>query len=113
MNPEQRMDFEVKEARHLRTIISIGLVLVLGGIVAAYIYFGMQLARETVPSDVIVETPLEETSPTVDAIEAALKNAPLATPEEVQAIEAALDGTELASPEEVEAIQAALGQPTE
>ncbi len=107
------MDFEAKEARHLRTIISVGLVLVLGAIVAAYIYFGMQLARETAPSDVLVETAPEETTPTIDAIEAALENAPLATPEEVQAIEAALEGTELASPEDVAAIQAALGQPTE
>jgi hypothetical protein len=112
MNLEQRMEFETKEARHLRTIISIGLVLVLAGIVAAYIYFGMQFAKVAAPVDVPVEDINTDLSG-LEAIEAALQNAPVATPEEMAEIEAALENAPVAETADLEAIQQALGQPTE
>jgi predicted ABC-type exoprotein transport system permease subunit len=95
MNPERGMEFEAKEAKYLRTIISVGLVLVLVGIVATYIYYGMQFAREAVPSNV-AEVPVVETTSTMEAIEAALENAPVASPEEFAAIEAALENAPVA-----------------
>jgi hypothetical protein len=107
MNPERRMEFEAKEAKHLRTIISAGLVLVLVGIVATYIYYGMQFAREAAPPDVAEVAPVE-TAPDMEAIMKALENAPVATPEEFAAIEAALENAPVATPEEFAAIEAAL-----
>jgi cell division protein YceG involved in septum cleavage len=89
------MDFEAKEAKHLRTIISAGLILVLLGIVATYIYYGMQFAREVAPSD-IAEVPPVEATTDMEAIMKALENAPVATPEDFAAIEAALENAPVA-----------------
>jgi hypothetical protein len=107
MNPELPV-VNAREAKHLRMIITSGLTLLLLGIVAAYIYFGMQLAKQ----DPVVEPmPLPEISATPDEqkIFEALQTAPQTADEAmVEAVGQALETADKAPTADPEAIRRAL-----
>lgn len=90
MNPEQPISMNPRDAKHLRMIITIGLVLVLVGILAAYIYYGMRLASQSTNSE---NLPVQEApvAPNQAEILKALEAAPAASPEETEAMLEALD----------------------
>lgn len=90
MNPEQPMNINSREAKHLRIIITTGLLLVLVAILAAYIYYGMRLAQQA-PADQTVETETESVSPDQAEILKALEAAPVATEAEAEAVLNALE----------------------
>ncbi len=97
-------------AKTLRTIILLGLIGILACIVAAYIYFGMQHAKQSAVPPVS-----EEGAPTnvVDreAILSALENAtPTVSPEEQALIVEGLETAPQATPAERAAILEALAQ---
>jgi hypothetical protein len=110
MNPERRIEFEAKEARNLRMIISTGLVLVLCAIVGTYIYYGMQFARESAPADIAVESD-PVLSPDATTIFQALESAPIASAETTQVIKDALSQNEPVPTPEAAAMREALGHP--
>jgi len=94
MNPEQPINHaRATEAKHLRMIITAGLVLVLVGIVFAYIYYGMQLAKQADPSIVVEEsTPIsddERTRAILEALERATSTPTADMEEMMQALESA------------------------
>ncbi len=78
MNPETpiKQSGEVKQAKFLRYIITGGLLLVLFAIVFAYIYFGMQLAKQADPVPVVDSEPTISEDDRTRAILQALENAP-------------------------------------
>lgn len=107
MNPEQPISINPHEAKHLRTIITVGLVLLLIGILAAYIYYGMRLASESV---VAPETPITEAAASPDQAEIlkALESAPIASNEDTEAVVNALESAPTASEADRNAILDAL-----
>lgn len=107
MNPEQPINLQSKEARNLRLIIVVGLILVLLAILATYIYYGMQLAKQ--PAEV---TPEEPVFSETDRIIKALETAPLATPEQFEAVAEALESAPVQQPTNMDAMLEALGEPT-
>jgi hypothetical protein len=78
MNPEQSMSHNqhARQAKYLRVIITIGLGTILLGLVAAYIYYGMQLAKAPTADIVPVETTQVSEDERTRAILEALENAP-------------------------------------
>ncbi len=66
----------VKQAKFLRYIITGGLLLVLFAIVFAYIYYGMQLAKQGDPVPVTESVPVMSEEDRTRAILEALENAP-------------------------------------
>lgn len=108
MNPEQPMGAQSKEARNLRLIIVVGLVLVLLAIVTAYIYYGMQFAKHTT-----APTPEEPVLSESDRIMQALESAPVASPEDFAAVNAALEGAEVTTTANPADILKAMGEPAE
>jgi hypothetical protein len=109
MNPELHLNDQTSPAqtKHLRGIITVGLLLVLVAIVAGYIYYGIQLASQE-------DVPLAETVPTSggderrQAILDALVNAPTATPEERAEVLKALESAPVVDPERRSAVLEAL-----
>ena len=103
---------ELARAKILRTIITIGLSLCLLAIVAGYIYYGMQVAKNP-PVDTVVETSeIPEMTPSAAEIFTALEAAPVTSPENITAVVEALTRSEsAASAEERESILDALGYP--
>jgi Na+-transporting methylmalonyl-CoA/oxaloacetate decarboxylase gamma subunit len=107
MNPEQPISINPREAKHLRTIITVGLVLLLVAILAAYIYYGMSLATKSAGTP---EVPVAEVQMSPDAAEIlkALEAAPAASPEDTEAVVKALETAPSASDAERQAILEAL-----
>ena len=94
------------EAKHLRTIITIGLCLCLLAILAAYIYFGMKLASAPdVPIEPVVEEPLP---PDQAEILQALEAAPIVSNENTEAVVKALEAASSTSETDRQAILEAL-----
>lgn len=89
MNLEQPITINPQEAKHLRTIITAGLVLLLLAILAVYIYYGMRLATKTTN----IEPLPEVVPPTPGQVEIinALENAPIASEIETEAVVKALE----------------------
>ncbi len=103
---------EITQAKVLRTIITIGLVLCLLAIVAGYIYYGMQVAKAPAVDTATNTAVTTEMSPSAAEILEALEAAPTASPESSKAtVEALESATETATPEEQKAILDALGYP--
>ncbi len=107
MNPEQPISINPREAKHLRAIITVGLVLLLVAILAAYIYYGMRLASKSAD---IAEMPVAETlvSPDQAEILKALESAPIASNEDTEAVVNALESAPTASEADRNAILDAL-----
>ncbi len=107
MNPEQPISINPREAKHLRTIITLGLVLVLVAILAAYIYYGMSLATKSAsnPEMPVAEAPV---SPDQAEILKALEAAPVASPEDTEAVVKALEAAPDTSEADRQAILEAL-----
>lgn len=89
MNPEQPVALNPQEAKHLRTIITAGLVLLLLAILAVYIYYGMRLATKTPDGQPLPE--VESQTPVQAEIIKALEAAPVATEAETEAVVSALE----------------------
>jgi hypothetical protein len=107
MNPEQPISINPREAKHLRTIITAGLVLLLVAILAAYIYYGMRLATKSAGTP---EAPVAEAPMSADQAQIlkALEAAPIASPEETEAIVNALEAAPDTSETDRQAILDAL-----
>lgn len=76
INPETTINTSEKTTKNLRLIVTVGLVLVLIGILCAYIYYGMYLAKQSdAPEN--VNNP-EQVIDANQAIIDALENAPVA-----------------------------------
>ncbi len=107
MNPEQPISINPRDIKHLRTIITIGLVLLLMAILAAYIYYGMRLATKSGDTP---ETPVAEAPMAPDAAEIfkALEAAPLASPSDTEAVVNALEAAPSANESDRQAILEAL-----
>ncbi len=112
MNPENPVQFSPREAKNLRHIIVMGLGLVFFAIIAAYIYFGMQLARQPV-EDMVTESTPPSTAPTQQDILEALEKAPVASPEMAKSVEDALNDAEVAPSADPAEVLRALDYPTE
>ncbi len=107
MNPEQPISINPREAKHLRTIITVGLVMFLFAILGAYIYYGMRLAADQ--NEAMVEPVAQEPmSPDQAEILKALEAAPIASPEDTEAVVQALEAAPAASASDREAILKAL-----
>ncbi len=107
MNPEQPISINPREAKYLRTIITVGLVLMLVGILSAYIYYGMRLAAKSTSTP---EMPVAEAPMNADQAEIlkALEAAPVATTEDTEAVVKALEAAPSASESDRTAILEAL-----
>ena len=111
MNPEQPINAVARDARNIRIIITTGLLLVLGAIVAAYIYYGMQFAQHDEPMPVAEETMTP--TPDAEAIMAALESAPVASEEDANAVFEALEAADATPTADSAQVLEALDYPTE
>ncbi len=95
INPETTINTSEKTTKNLRLIVTVGLVLVLIGILCAYIYYGMYLAKQSDAPENInnPEQVIDDNQAIIDALE----NAPVADASTTAAMLEALESSNVSS----------------